>query len=446
MPEVVSCPKCQRKSRVPDSLVGKKVKCPGCAEIFVANLNGPAAAPKKPAPAKKEEEEDDGGTYEVVREGKKRRRDDDDDDDERVADKPISRRRAGDDDDDEDKPRKSRTRRDDDDDDDDRVSTRRRRYSRDDDDDDDDDDMEQSRPRKSEVAADWSRIRLGLSLLLASVLTYVGVILLTFLGGCCIGFNAAAGGAAAAGAGGKPAAGGLAAFGTTFLLVIGVAVLGQFTAWALKVGGSICCVGSPPAFGARTLAVVSISMIGAEALLTVLQMVVNFASNGANAFMMMGGNPMMGGGAAPGVAGGAAGGAAAQMAIGLLGSAIWLGWLFVIGLYIRSLGMCLRNYSLAGTAKGWLITLGITIVLLILMVIVAVATIGLAGMNIANQMGAMNQGKPQGPGAAGGAMAGAGVVLCGLAGISMIMGLVLLIWYIVMLAQARGSITGRMTR
>ena len=43
-------------------------------------------------------------------------------------------------------------------------------------------------------------------------------------------------------------------------------------------------------------------------------------------------------------------------------------------------------------------------------------------------------------------MAGTIVVLCGLGGIVFILWLVLVVWYIVMLAQGRGSITGRMTR
>ena len=43
-------------------------------------------------------------------------------------------------------------------------------------------------------------------------------------------------------------------------------------------------------------------------------------------------------------------------------------------------------------------------------------------------------------------MAGSMIIACGLGGIIFILMLVLLVWYIVMLAQARGSITGRMTR
>ena len=207
MPEVVSCPKCQRKSRVPDTLVGKKVKCPGCAEIFTANVNGPAA-PKKEEPAKKKSDDDEqeGETYEVVNDRKKRRSDDDDDE-ERVSDKPRPRRRTEDDDEDDDKPRKSRTSRDDDDDDDDdeRVSTAPALQPgrRDDDDDDDDDDRGGAVSRKRVPKADWTRVRMGLSLLLASVLTSIGVIIFLTVGLCCVGAGAA-GMAGNAGAAGKP--------------------------------------------------------------------------------------------------------------------------------------------------------------------------------------------------------------------------------------------------
>ena len=145
------------------------------------------------------------------------------------------------------------------------------------------------------------------------------------------------------------------------------------------------------------------------------------------------------GGVAPGEA------VAAQWIIGFAGLVVWLAWLFIIGLYVRSVGLCLRNYSLSGTAKGWLITLGVTVGLFLALVVVAIAVIGLAGLTFANQFGGMQAGKPQGPGAAGSAMAGTFVVMCGLSGIVFILWLVLVVWYIVMLSQARGSITGRMT-
>jgi hypothetical protein len=36
MPEITSCPDCEKKLRVPDDLLGKKVRCPGCSIMFVA--------------------------------------------------------------------------------------------------------------------------------------------------------------------------------------------------------------------------------------------------------------------------------------------------------------------------------------------------------------------------------------------------------------------------
>jgi predicted Zn finger-like uncharacterized protein len=128
--ELVSCPECKRKLRVPNDLVGKVVKCPTCGQTFTADPEKHAPAPP-PAAA----EDKPARTSRVGRD-----KDEDDDD------RPRRRRLRDDDDDDDDRPRRrsSRSRRDDDDDDDDyRRRRRRSRYGRDDDDDDDDD-----RPRR----------------------------------------------------------------------------------------------------------------------------------------------------------------------------------------------------------------------------------------------------------------------------------------------------------
>ena len=48
MPVVITCPACQRKARVPETAVGKTVKCPGCGTTFTATpdeLNPPSAQP-----------------------------------------------------------------------------------------------------------------------------------------------------------------------------------------------------------------------------------------------------------------------------------------------------------------------------------------------------------------------------------------------------------------
>jgi hypothetical protein len=50
MPIIVQCPTCERKLRVPDQLLGKKVKCPGCAGIFTAgDKAAPSTQPSSPA-------------------------------------------------------------------------------------------------------------------------------------------------------------------------------------------------------------------------------------------------------------------------------------------------------------------------------------------------------------------------------------------------------------
>jgi hypothetical protein len=54
MPEITSCPQCQRKLRVPDDLIGRAVKCPGCGLQFTAAID-PPAAPRFPYGAVEEE-------------------------------------------------------------------------------------------------------------------------------------------------------------------------------------------------------------------------------------------------------------------------------------------------------------------------------------------------------------------------------------------------------
>jgi predicted Zn finger-like uncharacterized protein len=88
MPINTDCPSCNRKLRVPDELLGKKVKCPTCGTVFQADESSAPSGPEEadqPVPSFPEEErspidqrrdaEDDEGPRE-----KKRRRDDDEED------------------------------------------------------------------------------------------------------------------------------------------------------------------------------------------------------------------------------------------------------------------------------------------------------------------------------------------------------------------------------
>ena len=67
MPELVACPQCERKLKVPDTLLGKRVKCPGCQTTFTAAAAA-KAAPAKPAPRRPMDDDDDDGPqqYEIV--------------------------------------------------------------------------------------------------------------------------------------------------------------------------------------------------------------------------------------------------------------------------------------------------------------------------------------------------------------------------------------------
>jgi predicted Zn finger-like uncharacterized protein len=148
--ELVSCPDCQRKLRVPNDLIGRTVKCPTCGHTFTAD---PVSQAPPPPPV---EEKKPTRTSKVSRD----ERDEDEDDDER------SRRR--------------RSRREDDDEDDDDRPRRRSRVSRDDDEDDDDDD----RPRRSRRRRDYLPHRGGAVVtmgILGLVLTVFPVVPLTGL-------------------------------------------------------------------------------------------------------------------------------------------------------------------------------------------------------------------------------------------------------------------------
>jgi hypothetical protein len=56
----IKCPSCEKTLKVPDSVLGKKVKCKACDEVFVAEAPGQKAAKKvaasKPGAVKKKEE------------------------------------------------------------------------------------------------------------------------------------------------------------------------------------------------------------------------------------------------------------------------------------------------------------------------------------------------------------------------------------------------------
>jgi predicted Zn finger-like uncharacterized protein len=70
MPEQIRCPECDATLRVPDSLVGKAVKCPKCQTTFTAELEAPEererivreparSSARRQRPAQEEEDEEE---------------------------------------------------------------------------------------------------------------------------------------------------------------------------------------------------------------------------------------------------------------------------------------------------------------------------------------------------------------------------------------------------
>jgi predicted Zn finger-like uncharacterized protein len=90
MPEIVQCSECQRKLKVPDSLLGKRVKCPTCGTTFTAGGDAPPAPAPAPTPARRPREEEE---YEEKPARPRRGRDEDEEDEDEYEERPRRRRR-----------------------------------------------------------------------------------------------------------------------------------------------------------------------------------------------------------------------------------------------------------------------------------------------------------------------------------------------------------------
>ena len=246
MPQITSCPECSKKLRVPDELIGKKVKCPGCTTMFIAEADDqdePAPPPKKAPPkALPERSRPDA----VTSSPRAKRRDDDEEEEE--APRPRAKKREEDEDerpprrgrrdeeeDDEDRrPRRGRVR---DDDDDDRPSRRR------DEDEDDDDDEDRPRRRRDsgeyasrrEQRLGWEKVRAGTNFVLISGWLYLSLMLLYLVFTLVISLIGGAGGFNNLSSGNVGAMGVL---GCGFALVAGL--LGLTASVLLLVGTGFC--------------------------------------------------------------------------------------------------------------------------------------------------------------------------------------------------------------
>jgi hypothetical protein len=98
MPTVINCPSCERKLKVPEELLGKKVKCPTCGTLFTGGAEGeapPEPEPEEPAPPPR--------TRAAAEAPSRRRRAEEDEDDDRDEDRDDDRE-----DEEDDRPRRRR--------------------------------------------------------------------------------------------------------------------------------------------------------------------------------------------------------------------------------------------------------------------------------------------------------------------------------------------------
>lgn len=209
MPEITSCPDCDKKLRVPDDLLGKTVRCPGCQTMFVAKADAPP-------PSRRAEVEDE----------RPSRTD-------RVSQRRPPAVPARSRDDDDDRPRR-RDRRDDYDDD---YDDRPRRRGRDEEDDYDD------RRRPADERRAWRGVRSGVNLaVMGSWLSIAALAVLVVGGGimALVAWASVSSGGNAPQPGGGPPSGFLAAVGGFFILGVLVGMMGFASVILWFVGMGMC--------------------------------------------------------------------------------------------------------------------------------------------------------------------------------------------------------------
>lgn len=414
MPEIVACPECGRKLKVPDEFLGKKVKCPQCSAMFQAEAEGGRGGGGGGGGGggreEREERLSDRIGKRLGQEEERRRRDDDDD-------RPSRRGRDDDDDrgrsrrdrDDDDRPR-SRRGRDDDDDYDDRPSRSRR--GRDDDYDDDYDDDRGSgggrNPSPKQEKAGWKAVSFGLLFIIISLWISIGAGLLSFAGNFILGALFRGGGS-------------LNTLATLSYGLMIVVLLLNLAHVVVNLAGHGFTLATPPRRGWSTkpLGISSFSCLAAGTLCFVLGylwMIVTLGLIAADPFGRVGA--------------GAGVGAAAPL-IGLLfllGAGLYLAGSIVFMFYLNNVCLRIKRNDLAkNVIVCFIVIVGGTVVAMLISCLWFALIPSMVGSS-------RNVGEAVGSGYA---MLYVGLVLFGLMAL---VGLAIYIWYIVLLYQVRGAV------
>ncbi|MFL5245164.1 MAG: zinc-ribbon domain-containing protein [Gemmataceae bacterium] len=351
MSTIINCPSCDRKLKVPDELLGKKVKCPGCATIFAAEefeekdaaAEEPSQRPRRPAREEAIEEEE-----RPSREGRKARRPEDEYEEE--EDLPRSRRRR-----------------------------------------DQDEDEDDEAPRREPVRADWGRVAKGLTfVLMAIVIQIVGVIVLAGIGGVIGGAAGFAAAKEAAQKGNQAGAAPVVLGGAGFMVLTFLGIALALTCQGLKVLGLFNCMSAPTKNNAQQLARVALILACVYLALSLITQVMGLI----NPAVAVGANPFA-----------ALAAVSISGILSIIAMFVLLGELIAFLMFLRATALNIRKHGLAQTSK-YLLIFGLTIVGLFVVSIGVLLAVGVGAVAAA---GAGNA--PAG-GAFAGGMLLSGLCMC----------------------------------
>jgi hypothetical protein len=399
MPEIISCPDCSRKLRVPDDLIGKKVRCPGCNVMFMASAVEEAPPPPPRRSSRSSPRED--AIEEKPRSSRHRAVRTTPDDE-----PPRARRRH-----EEEEERRGRRRYEDEDEDEDRRE----------DEEDDYDDRYSSRARRD----GWKKVRMGINLIIISVWVMLGTIGFSFCGGAIVGFTGAM---SAAGSNNPNAAmGAVATTGIGFILLMVVAGLLTLVSKGLQIAGHGFCIMVPPKRDSaiKVLALTTFALAIAQIAFNLLGNLISALTTPAGFAGAFGSSNPLGTFTA---------GTGISVAMGLLSLVCSIAWFVVFCLFLRSIALTVRNRGLADTIRTFMISVGAFLGAAIVLGAIMFAIIGAA---LVSTLG--GAGGPPSRSTAN-AFGGAMLVNCFFA---LALGggaLALFVWYVVILHQVRGSL------
>src|SRR5438105_686820 len=311
MPQLIQCTSCNKKLRVPDNLIGKKVKCPACGSTFMAAMEeeelptAPLIEEPQPASRRRPAPPPPEPGYEVISEEPRRRK----------APPPPPPEEEDETEFEEKRPARPRA--------------RKRPIE-----DDYEEEEEEERPRRS-ARANWSKVRTGVTLVLLSICTVIASILVAIIG---VLIAAAAAAAAVQGAANQPPAmpmqppvGPMVGVAGGMLVVLVLAGLMGFAAEVLALIGYIFCMNASSKHGAKTLAIVTLALAGASLLFFLVN----------NALMFTGRAAVPGAGM----------NFAASGPVGIIANLLNLGKFIVFLFFLRAVALCLREWSLEKSVK-----------------------------------------------------------------------------------------------